>query len=74
MKKTYQGSRHCNRVRFEIDADVNHVRVCDCSICSKRGALNFRVTAGDIRFLTPLSELTLYQWDTLTAITGEQLW
>jgi hypothetical protein len=67
MKKTYQGSCHCGGVRVEVDADVDHVRVCDCSICAKRGALNFRVSADDIRFLTPLSELTLYQWGTFTA-------
>ena len=67
MKKTHKGSCHCGQVRFEVDADLDHVRVCDCSICRKRGALNFRVEAGDIRVLTPLSEMSLYQWHTKTA-------
>jgi hypothetical protein len=48
-------------------ADIDHVRVCDCSICRKRGALIFRVPDEDVRLLTPLSVLTLYQWGTMTA-------
>jgi hypothetical protein len=65
--KTYQGACHCGRFRFEVDADIDHVRVCDCSICHMRGALIFRVPNDAVRFLTPLSELTLYQWGTRTA-------
>lgn len=67
MKRTYQGSCHCGRFRFEVVADIDHVRVCDCSICHKRGALNFRVPNEDVRLITPLSELTLYRWGTMTA-------
>lgn len=67
MKQTYSGSCHCGRVRFEIDADVDHVRVCDCSVCAKRGALIHRVDEADFRLLTPLEELTLYQWGSMTA-------
>lgn len=67
MMKTYQGSCHCNAVRFEIDADIDHVRVCDCSICSRRGALIYRVPADAFRLLTPLSELSVYRWGSKTA-------
>ncbi len=67
MKVTYQGSCHCGAVRFEVDADIDHVRVCDCSICAKRGALIHRVPSEDLRLFSPLSELTLYQWGTFTA-------
>ena len=66
--KTYQGSCHCGRVRFEVDAELDHVRSCDCSICRKRGALIHRVPAERFRLLAPrLEELTLYQWLTRTA-------
>lgn len=65
--KTYQGSCHCGRVRFEADIDLDHVRSCDCSICRKRGALIHRVAADRVRILTPLADLTLYQWHTRTA-------
>ena len=64
---TYQGSCHCGKVRFEVDLDLDHVRVCDCSICRCRGALNHRVEESQFRLLTPLEDLTLYQWHTKTA-------
>jgi hypothetical protein len=64
---THAGSCHCGRVRFEVDAEIDHVRVCDCSICRRRGALNFRVPKASLRLLTPWEDLTLYQWGTRTA-------
>jgi hypothetical protein len=67
MKTTYQGSCHCGAVRFEVDAVLDQVRVCDCSICRRRGALNYRVEPADFRLLTPLEDLTLYQFHTRTA-------
>ena len=65
--KTYRGACHCGRTRFEVDLDLDHVRSCDCSICRKRGALIHRVDAERFRLLTPIEELTLYQWHTRTA-------
>lgn len=62
MMKTYRGSCHCKAVRFEIDADIDHVRVCDCSVCSRRGALIYRVPIDAFRLLTPLSDLSVYRW------------
>jgi hypothetical protein len=67
MKKTYRGSCHCGKVRFEVDAELDHVRVCDCSICRCRGALNHRVKEGELRILTPLSEMSVYEWNTKMA-------
>jgi hypothetical protein len=67
MKQTYRGSCHCGKVRFEVDADLGHVRSCDCSICRRRGALVHRVEANCFRLLTPLEDLSLYQWHTKTA-------
>ena len=67
MKATYSGKCHCGNVRFEVDADIDHVRICDCSVCRKRGALIHRVPSEQFRMLTPLSELALYQWGSFTA-------
>jgi hypothetical protein len=64
---TYIGSCHCGQVRFEVDAEIDHVRSCDCSVCSKRGALNFRVPKESLRLLTPWEGLSLYQWGSRTA-------
>ena len=65
--KVYKGSCHCGNVRFEIEAEIDHVRVCDCSICKKRGALNHRIPQESLRLLTPWEELILYQWGSMTA-------
>lgn len=65
--KTYRGSCHCGRVRFEVDADLDHVRSCDCSICRRRGALIHRVAGESLRLLTPWHELAIYRWGSHTA-------
>ena len=67
MKKTYNGSCHCGKVRFEVEMNLDHVRVCDCTVCKKRGALNHRVEDKDIQIFTPLDELIQYKWHTMTA-------
>lgn len=67
MKTTYSGSCHCGAARFEVDADIDHVRVCDCSICIRRGARLFRVAEADLRLLTPLDRLAVYRWGSRTA-------
>lgn len=67
MNTTHQGSCHCGAVKFEVDIDLDHVRVCDCSICRRRGALIHRVSEECFRLLTPLEEMTLYQFNTMTA-------
>jgi len=66
MEKTYQGACHCGRVKFEVVADIDHVRVCDCSVCKKRGALIHRIDEDNFHLITPLGDLTLYKWGTFT--------
>jgi hypothetical protein len=67
MKKTYKGSCHCGKISFEVEIDLDHVRVCDCTVCTKRGALNHRVEESDIRIFTPLDDVIQYKWYTLRA-------
>jgi len=54
-------------VRFQVDADLDHVRECDCSVCRRRGALNHRVPKESLRLETPWTDLTRYEWGSLTA-------
>ena len=66
--KTYRGSCHCGKVKFEVDAEIDHVRVCDCSVCRRRGALIHRVPKESLRLSTPWEGLVRYQWGTRTAV------
>jgi hypothetical protein len=54
-------------VRFEIEADIDHVRSCDCSICRRRGALIVRVDAAQFRLLSDWDALMTYRWGSGTA-------
>lgn len=63
---TYQGQCHCGAVRFVVQAEIDHVRVCDCSICSMRGALNFRIPDKALSLSTPWDALHVYRWGTRT--------
>ena len=63
----YQGRCHCGRVSFELEARLDYVMECNCSLCRRIGALwhgaaesNFRITSGE-------NELVLYQFNTMTA-------
>jgi len=65
--KTYQGSCHCGACRFEVELNLDHVRRCNCSICLRRGALIHRVPKSALRMLTPLQDLSIYEWGSGTA-------
>ena len=65
--KTFKGSCHCGRVRFEVTTDLARVATCNCSICTMKNAVMHRVAAADFRLLAGEDELTLYQFNTMTA-------
>ena len=67
MSQTYTGSCHCGRVSFEVQANLAYVVDCNCSICSRRGALWHTAPESDLRILGGEDELTLYQFNTRTA-------
>lgn len=64
---TYSGSCHCGKVTFEIETDLKTISECNCSICTKKGALHHRVSEEHFRLLTGSDALTLYQFNTKTA-------
>ena len=67
MRKTYQGSCHCRKVPCEVDADITYGIDCNCSLCHRRGALWHGAGEKSLRILTGEPDLTLYQFNTMTA-------
>ena len=67
MMRKLRGSCHCGKVRFEIEADPSYVSQCNCSICTKKGVLNHRVKPERFRLISGEENLTLYQFNTMTA-------
>lgn len=61
----YQGSCHCQAVRFEIEAPEElEVEDCNCSICSKAGFLHLILPLGRFRLLSGADCLTTYTFNT----------
>jgi hypothetical protein len=60
---TYSGSCHCGKVRYEVRTDLAQVISCNCSICSRTGALLTFTPAEDFKLLSGEDELTDYQFN-----------
>jgi hypothetical protein len=59
----YKGSCHCGRVAFEVEGDLSEVIDCNCSICSRKGALLWGVPGEQFRLLTPEDNLSTYRFN-----------
>ena len=58
------GSCHCEDVRFRVLGPIDHVVVCNCSICDKKGFLHFIVPPERFELLTDRAALTTYTFNT----------
>lgn len=56
----YKGSCHCGQIAFEVKGELTEATECNCSICSRKGALLWRVPEGEFRLLTPKAEIATY--------------
>ena len=59
----YKGSCHCGRIAFEVEGDLTQVMDCNCSICSRKGALLWFVSGDKFRLLTPEENLGTYTFN-----------
>jgi hypothetical protein len=46
----YKGSCHCGKVAFEVEGEITSALSCNCSICSKKGALLWAFPKAQVRF------------------------
>ena len=61
--KTYQGSCHCGRVRFEARIDLSQgTNRCNCSLCSKARSWFVTVKPEDLTLLAGAKHQTVYEW------------
>ena len=66
---THTGHCHCGNVKFEVDTLTPDIIVwdCNCSICRLKRNVHFIIPSSQFRLLTPLSNMTLYQFNTKVA-------
>ncbi len=63
--QTVKGTCHCEAVEFEVDLIDGHenIRRCNCSICSRKGAIMAGVPVERLRVTRGADKLSLYQWN-----------
>lgn len=67
--ETKQGSCHCGTVVFEVDLaqGFENLRRCNCSLCSRKGAIIASVPVEGLRVIKGENMLSTYQWNTKIA-------
>jgi hypothetical protein len=63
----YSGSCHCGAVRFRIEADIDELTTCDCSLCSRKNALMAKVHERALTITAGEEILSTYEWNTRRA-------
>jgi hypothetical protein len=63
MTSKHTGGCHCGRVRYEVEADIDEVMSCNCSMCQKRGSLLTFVPDRQFTLLSGGGDLTDYQFN-----------
>ena len=61
--RTYSGSCHCGRVRYEVATALSPVLSCNCSICQKRGYMLTFVPRSAFELISGENDLTDYQFN-----------
>lgn len=62
-KKTYEGSCHCGKIRYETTTDLAMTLTCNCSICRRTGAILTFVSPDDFVLKAGDDAATDYQFN-----------
>jgi hypothetical protein len=62
----YKGSCHCGKVAFEVEGELTEALRCNCSICSRKGALLWAVPHKRLRMLAWGDDLGSYTFGSQT--------
>lgn len=63
----YKGSCHCQSLVFEVKCSLDLAYLCDCSMCSRKGAKMVYTEKGDLSILSGKENLNVYRFNTNTA-------
>lgn len=59
----YKGSCHCGRIAFEVEGGLDKVNECNCSICSRKGALHWFVPRESFALRANEADLSTYTFN-----------
>lgn len=58
----YQGSCHCQAVKFEVEGSLDGAITCNCSMCNRKGTVLAFVPESSFKILSGENSLTDYQF------------
>jgi hypothetical protein len=67
VAENYEGSCHCGRIAFRVQADLAEVLECNCSICTKKGFLHLIVEKARFQLLRGEQHMATYSFNTHVA-------
>lgn len=61
----YQGSCHCGKISYTVEADQppQEVVSCNCSICQRRGHLLWFIPRSQLHLKTPETDMVYYTFN-----------
>jgi hypothetical protein len=59
----YKGSCHCGQIAFEVEGEIKGAMACNCSLCSRKGALMWFVPREKLHLLTPDEAASTYTFN-----------
>lgn len=59
----HHGSCHCGRVAFDVEGEVTGLMDCNCSICSRRGAVLWFVPRAQLELASGEDDLASYTFN-----------